>query len=702
VAGGSAAASAAQGNTSNMHANGIEEKNVGLAVFECLAALAGVRQLRPVELLQEKISSHWEQEASPACLQAMRTIFFEVAFPGVPAPASFNSDTLQAVGVDLEAIKAHLAHEQKYGSEIMGGRVGGQSTERKLRPVSTLARLMLQKYPQHHLPNSRLSFHGFLQYYVDQCQHTEAPLWSVLRAYGFRNDLSRLQRNPAASAVERAGVEDGLGGVAEETKEEVIMLAPAGGSGASGEDSGTPVDCVTVSTTDGDSATTTAATLNATNNAAEPLEAEYPPFLVDADYPTAPVRALDLSMSPASASVLACPALYASGMAVADGPTKTLAQCACYGSLERTNTLVCSALARLLQAASNNEPMPVEASLDLLGALLQVKDDLQEERATALLEDAQAGILTVIKAESLQASNCALNRFSASTLKDRYCGYLASLCVNKGLYRLLQALAAEEAETNSVYRHLRLRGQDCSILEKERIELVSVTLQAAGVAGVNGTYEYVGTKHGAGVYERRAPHTTLHADGTSSTVSDARYMIYKCEVKNSAKQWFISVVQEGMDPGTTADVDLYYAIEDKRQAAIFGRTLPPVQWVAFAQHKTTELQQTPKGTFSWPQGSDADLDPAAAAAATSIVHTQAYAGAGTGTGTRASYAGNGSNSFPVAQQSYAYDSADDDDLYAVPTVAGVVEAGITDLQNGSANSSEEFKRNANYFGESDQ
>ena len=145
-----------------------------------------------------------------------------------------------------------------------------------------------------------------------------------------------------------------------------------------------------------------------------------------------------------------------------------------------------------------------------------------------------------------------------------------------------------------------MRGEEFSALEKERMERIHLVLENGGSPSVNGKYSYYGIKQGAAMYERRAPYTTPEG----SVIENARYMIYKCEVKTRANQWFISIVKEGSEPGTNADIDLYYALEDKRQSALYGRTLPPQQWQVF--ERNTAIAPAPKMVATW---EDASLDP---------------------------------------------------------------------------------------------
>jgi hypothetical protein len=60
-------------------------------------------------------------------------------------------------------------------------------------------------------------------------------------------------------------------------------------------------------------------------------------------------------------------------------------------------------------------------------------------------------------------------------------------------------------------------------------------------------------------------------------------MIYKCVIKSGATQWFLSIVEEGSEPGSTKDIDFYFATSETRLSHIYGRILPPLKFNCFHQ-----------------------------------------------------------------------------------------------------------------------
>jgi ubiquitin C-terminal hydrolase len=566
-----------------------DERDLLLVVFECMAALSGVRQMRPATLLVDKPNSHWDQEPTSACMEVLKTIFSEIAniAPGT-----------NVRGLDSSAAKQHLEREEKYkkspSSQVTNGARG--------RSISHQTRAMFQKYPAQQLPDGRLSLSGFVQYYVDLCVHTEEPLWHCFKAYGYRNDLSRMALNPNFSATsissvpETSSVTVEIIDVDEEFKESEDVLycaAPAVSTVLVEGDSVEPIDDAELTFRNTPSASTmhTNTTQLASSNR----------YLDDSEYPSVPVSIVDLSMSPVSAAVLSCAGLYASGMSAAPVPTKNLAQSACFGNSERTISLVNSGLMRLLYATKDMETIAVDASLDLLMAFLEINDDLKESRGREILSNSDAGLLTVIQNEKVRPTRCSVNAHDNTLLRTRYCGYLSSLCVDDDFLALLMKMASEDSVVRSIHRHLKLNGQDFSAVETDRMEKAVVNVEGSGLATVNGLYTFAGIQLGAAMYERYAPFTNM--DG--SVMENARYVIYICEVKNHAKQWFVSIVKEGSKPGTSADIDLYYALEEKRSSLVYGRTLPPLVWNNFGS-SPKHFSPPPSIHCSWTED---ELDP---------------------------------------------------------------------------------------------
>jgi hypothetical protein len=87
-------------------------------------------------------------------------------------------------------------------------------------------------------------------------------------------------------------------------------------------------------------------------------------------------------------------------------------------------------------------------------------------------------------------------------------------------------------------------------------------VESAGVPEVNGEYLFVDIKNNAGFYAR----TGVYRE------KEVRFTLYKCSLRNGGFQWFISITPDNNEPGTTNDVDFYFALSKSHDY------LPPSQW----------------------------------------------------------------------------------------------------------------------------
>ena len=125
-------------------------------VFEAMAALLGVPQLRKVPLLQER--TYWESELVAEAKEAFTTIFQEMSVNG---------------GMDATSMSEYMERVNGAGS--------------KVTPLQV--RQILERY--HTNSDNRLSLEGFLQYHTEQAWNNHKSVWKDLHAFGYRNDLSR-------------------------------------------------------------------------------------------------------------------------------------------------------------------------------------------------------------------------------------------------------------------------------------------------------------------------------------------------------------------------------------------------------------------------------------------------------------------------------------------------------------------------------
>jgi hypothetical protein len=115
------------------------------SVFEALAALLGVPQIRKVALLQDR--TYWESDLVPEARDALTTMFQESAHGG---------------GMDTNDVA-------KYFDRVTGG-VGPRATTQQIRG-------MLDRF--HTLSDGRLSLEGFLQYHTDLASYNPKTVWRV-------------------------------------------------------------------------------------------------------------------------------------------------------------------------------------------------------------------------------------------------------------------------------------------------------------------------------------------------------------------------------------------------------------------------------------------------------------------------------------------------------------------------------------------
>ena len=129
----------------------VDYGNLLQSVFEALAALLGVPQVRKVNLLQER--SYWDSELVPEVKDAFTTIFKE---------SSHN------MGMDATFINVYFDKVTNFGS------TPGQP-HHKATPVQI--RNILDRFSN--TADGRLSLEGFLQYQTETASHNPKIVWRV-------------------------------------------------------------------------------------------------------------------------------------------------------------------------------------------------------------------------------------------------------------------------------------------------------------------------------------------------------------------------------------------------------------------------------------------------------------------------------------------------------------------------------------------
>jgi hypothetical protein len=102
-----------------------------------------------------------------------------------------------------------------------------------------------------------------------------------------------------------------------------------------------------------------------------------------------------------------------------------------------------------------------------------------------------------------------------------------------------------------------------TVHEVELVTLAVVRVEHAGVPEVNGDYVFRDIRFDAGYYARQGVHLGR----------EVTFTLYKCSLKNGGYQWFLSITPPGKEPGTTDDIDFYYATAKAQDK------LPPNYWL---------------------------------------------------------------------------------------------------------------------------
>lgn len=104
--------------------------------------------------------------------------------------------------------------------------------------------------------------------------------------------------------------------------------------------------------------------------------------------------------------------------------------------------------------------------------------------------------------------------------------------------------------------------------EYQEVRNSILILEQAGNPEVNGEYHFTSIKSNAGYYVKKGQYNG----------QEARFTLYKCSLRNGGFQWFISITPEGMEPGTSSDLDFYFATAKPQEI------LPVSPWATISGH----------------------------------------------------------------------------------------------------------------------
>jgi ubiquitin carboxyl-terminal hydrolase 9/24 len=91
--------------------------------------------------------------------------------------------------------------------------------------------------------------------------------------------------------------------------------------------------------------------------------------------------------------------------------------------------------------------------------------------------------------------------------------------------------------------------EDESVYDESKYRPERVIVQGAGLDVINGIYYREGLFENAGKYTK---------EGNWKGVDDI-FSLFRCNVSNNTKHWYISIVPPGVQPGTNTDIDFYSA-----------------------------------------------------------------------------------------------------------------------------------------------
>jgi len=100
-------------------------------------------------------------------------------------------------------------------------------------------------------------------------------------------------------------------------------------------------------------------------------------------------------------------------------------------------------------------------------------------------------------------------------------------------------------------------------------------VEGAGTPQVNGFYKQSGNFDGAPMYRKSATYQG----------EKIKFTLFRCSLTDRSRRWYISIVPDDIDPGTTRDRDFYCAVgsidemtpprDFSMTASIGGGALPP-------------------------------------------------------------------------------------------------------------------------------
>lgn len=250
--------------------------------------------------------------------------------------------------------------------------------------------------------------------------------------------------------------------------------------------------------------------------------------------------------------------------------------------------------------------------MQLFKVLASLPDDRQQERIETMMQSvdksmshAESRIGLLVAAKELSASKGMSTDFQQISAVDRY------IEVTKALYTLPK-VAQWMQERRDFWIWMEQWGQARNVISSRQdvavqlplshmnqysdIELNagfgndsddddedrryescefsrSVEVHAAGVRAVNGTYCITGAVDSVARYTK---------EGIWKSRREV-FSLYRCQLNDQSRKWFISIVPQNSEPGTDKDVDFYWAAASEEKSKLRSET-PPKQGWSVAKH----------------------------------------------------------------------------------------------------------------------
>jgi hypothetical protein len=265
--------------------------------------------------------------------------------------------------------------------------------------------------------------------------------------------------------------------------------------------------------------------------------------------------------------------LYEVGLQQAEAATKAILTRVCYNDKEYSNNLLIQALLQLFQNSTaeytyyeqQNLQSMVQTIVEIIKHMINIDDELFEDRMYTILYQEKFGLLQVYYSEEREPSKCRANDYDHYALYKKYIEWLRQFCTIPRFYEYIELKAETDDFIRGVKRSNKLRpGAEFSENDEILMRETVVVVTGAGVQEVNGEYHFRGTNYGAGSYQKIGTYMG----------KPACFTIYKWKMKNRDHHWFISKTPEGKDPGME-DIDFYSVLFDERSREPL---FPPKKW----------------------------------------------------------------------------------------------------------------------------